>query len=75
MSSCIFNNTRKIAALQAAFSISCRELQPSAATVRPNNRALWAHLKILKINLQKFTEIYLDFFAEIHLENFAEIYL
>ena len=47
-------STRKIAALWAAFSSSCGGLQPSAATVGtfgPNNRALRAHLKMLKINL------------------------
>ena len=70
--------TRKIAALRAAFPSSCGGLQPSAATVGPfgpKNRALRAHLKMLKINLENFAGIWLIFFAKFHLEQFVEICL
>ena len=60
------------------FSSSCGGLQPSAATVGPfgpKNRALRAHLRVLKIHLKKFPEIHLENFAEICLIFFAEINL
>ena len=50
-----FIQTRKIAALQPAFS---------AATVgpfKPNNRALRAHLKMFKIHLENFTRFLQNF--------------
>ena len=55
-------------ALWTAFFSSCGGLQPSTATVGPfgpNNKALRAHLTVLKIHFKNFPEI--------HLENFAEI--
>ena len=61
-----FKETRKIAALRAAFTSSCGGLQPSAAPVGPfgpNNRDLRAHLKMFKIHLKNL--------AAIHLENLA----
>ena len=76
----------KNACLRAAFSSSCGGLQSSAAPVRlfgPNNGALRAQPKMLKIYLKTFAEINLNFFAkiclkffsEIRLNNFAEIHL
>ena len=59
--------TRKITALRVTFSSSCGGLQPLAATVGPfgpNNSALWAQLKMLKINLENLAEICLKFFLK-----------
>ena len=57
---------------------SCGRLQPSDAMLGPfgpTNRALQAHLKMLKIHLENFEEIHLENFEKVQLENFEEIRL
>ena len=52
-------NLEGLEKLRATFSSSCGGLQPLAATVGPfvpNNRVLWAHLKMFKIHLENFAE-------------------
>ena len=65
----ILNITRKIA------PFGCFFLAATEGPFGPNNRALRAHLQMLKIHLENFAEICLNFFAEIYLEKFAKIYL
>ena len=60
------------------FSSSCGVLHPSASTMgpfRPNNEALQAKSKFLKIYLENIVEIYLKLVAEFRLEKFSEICL
>ena len=70
--------SRKNFALRAAFSSSCRGLQSSAAPVGPfgpNNEALRAQNKILKIHFENFAEICLIFFCKNPFSFFAYVNL